>query len=303
MMTLLLSIAIYVGLGVFLLGCLLRILRYARTPVPLVWDLLSTSDDEADQAGHRGSYFEETNWSKHRRHKHSLGEIVVMLKEIFVLHGLWKINRPLWRWSFPFHTGLYLLLAGCSLSGLGILFHSYAVAAAIFSLAHICAWIGLWLTLFGSSGLAWRRITDPNLRPYTVPGDLINLGGFALACLLILAGSLSRTMPPFRETVFALLTFQKILHLPVLAQTGILVGCAMTAYIPYTQMAHFIAKYVTYYMVSREDAAMKATIDAEMAKNLAYHPTWAASHVAAEGAKGWAEIATTNPVSAERSSK
>ncbi len=302
-MTLLLPIAIYVGLGVSLLGCLLRIFQYARTPVPLVWDLLPASGEETDHAEHRGSYFEETNWSKHPHHEHSFCEISAMLQDIFLLHGLWRINRPLWQWSFPFHAGLYLLLAGGSLSGLGVLFHPYAIAAVIFLLARICAWAGLWLTLFGSIGLAWRRITDANLRPYTVPGDLINLGGFALACLLILAGSLSRTMPPFQETVFALLTFQKILQLPVLTQVGIVIGSAMAGYIPFTQMAHFIAKYITYFLERREDAAMKATIQAEMARNLAYHPTWSASHIAAEGNKSWAEIAISNPISAERISK
>ncbi len=302
-MSLLTSIAIYVGLGFFFVGCLLRILQYSRTPVHLRWELYPVPGEGRQRAKHGGSYFEETDWWKRPREKHLLNEVSVMFREIFLLHGVWKSNRSLWWRSFPFHTGLYLLIAGCCFSALGALSAQSQLAGLIFLFARISAWAGLSLTLLGSAGLAWRRMTDKELRIYTVPGDLMNLGGFALACVLILAGAFGGTMPALRDAAYGLLTFQPELQLPILVNVGIIVGAAMTGYIPYTHMAHFIAKYFTYHLVRWDDAEKNKAIEAGIAKNLAYLPTWSASHIAGDGKRSWAEIVTTNPVSVERMPK
>lgn len=302
-MALLTSIAIYVGLGFFFVGCLLRVLQYSRTPVHLRWELYPVPGEGGERAKHGGSYFEQTGWWEHPREKHLLNEVNVMLKEIFLLHGVWKSNRPLWWRSFPFHTGLYLLIVGCLCSALGALSGQYQLAGLIFVLARICVWVGLSLTLIGSVGLAWRRVADKELRIYTVPSDLMNLGGFALACVLILAGGLTGTMPPLRDAVYGLLTLRSELQLPTLVNLGIIVGSAMVGYIPYTHMAHFIAKYFTYHLVRWDDAEKNKAMEAGIAKNLAYHPTWSASHIGGDGKRTWAEIVTTDPAATERMSK
>jgi nitrate reductase gamma subunit len=303
-MTLLVSIAIYAGLGFFAVGCLRRVLQYSRVPVHLRWELYPVPGEGGRRASYGGSYFEQSEWWTRPRKKHLFGELVVMFQEIFLLHIIWKHNRRLWWRSYPFHMGLYLLVAACALAVLGVLGvltnPQAALAAWAFLEARVCAWAGLVLTLIGSLGLALLRATDKDLRLYTVPSDMLNLAGFALAALLILAGSLGGSMTPFGITVTSLLLLPSSLHLPVLVSLGIIVGAAMVGYIPYTHMAHFIAKYFTYHAVRWDDAAKNKAIEAGMAKNLAYRPTWSAAHIGADGRRSWAEIATTNP---ERTSK
>ncbi len=299
-MTLFTSLFIYAGLGFFLAGSLWRVIHYSRMPVHLRWELYPVPGEGAKRAEHGGSYFEESNWWKSPRKKHPFNELRAMLAEIFLLRGVWTFNRPLWWFSFPFHTGLYLIVAGCFFSGWGVVFAAHSFAPALFLAARLCSWFGLSLALVGSVGLLLRRIFDQELRNYTVPGDLFNVGGFALSCGLILAGSLTGTMPSLRETVVGLLTFRSGLHLPLLASLGIVLGSAMTGYIPYTHMAHFIAKYFTYHAVRWDDAEKTASMEVHIGKCLAYHPTWSASHIHGEGKKTWAEIATSNPAGTER---
>lgn len=301
-MALITSIAIYVGLGFFLVGCLLRILQYARTPVHFRAEIYPVPG-EGERAKYGGSYLEQGEWWKHPREKSRSNEVKVIFKDIFLQQGVWKVNRPLWWRTFPFHTGLYLLIVSCLFSALGVVSAKYQIAGAVFGLARICAWAGLSLTLIGSISLAWRRVTDKDMRLYTVPGDLMNLGGFALACMLILAGGFSATMPPLKDAVYGLLTLRPELHLPVLVNLGLIVGSAMVGYTPYTHMAHFIAKYFIFFDVRWDNAVRTKAIEAGIAKNLKYHPTWSASHVGADGEKSWAEIVTSSPVSAERMPK
>jgi len=299
-MDLLVSIAIYAGLGFFAVGCLLRVLQYSRTPVHLRWELYPVPGEGGRRAAYGGSYFESSDWWTKPRKKHLVNEVVVMLKEIFLLHGIWKQNRRLWWRSYPFHVGLYLLVATCFLAAVGALTAPYPLTIFVFILTRICLWAGLSLTLIGSLGLAWLRATDKDLRVYTVPSDLMNLAGFALASLLILAGGLSSAMPPLRVVVGGLLMLRTDLHLPLCVSAGVIVGAAMVGYIPYTHMAHFIAKYFTYHAVRWDDAAKNKAIEAGIARNLALRPTWSAAHIGADGKRSWAEIATTNP---ERTSK
>jgi len=302
-MTLITAIAIYAGLGFFFAGSVWRVVQYSRMPVHLRWELYPVPGEGAKQAAHGGSYFEESDWWKHSRHAHPFNELKVMLGEIFLLRGIWKFNRGLWWLSYPFHTGLYLLITGCFLSVLGVSTARYPIAPALYLAARICAWSGLSLTLVGSVGLFLRRVFDKSLRSYTVPCDLINVGGFALISALILSATLTGAMPPFKDTVFGLLTLQSGLRLPLLLNFGLILGSAMTGYIPFTHMAHYIAKYFTYHCVRWDDARRTESMEIRIAQCLGYHPTWSAAHLGGEAKRSWKEIATTNPVGTERPPK
>jgi len=254
----------------------------------------------AKRAAHGGSYFEDEDWWKTPRHAHPLNEIKAMLAEIFMLRGVWKLNRSLWWVSYPFHIGLYLLIAGCLFSASGIVFANYPFAPALFLATRVFAWAGLALTLGGSAGLLLRRIFDKQLRNYTAPSHLVNVGGFALSCSLILVGAISGTMPPLKDSVFGLLAMHSALRLPLILNLGLLLGSAMTGYIPFTHMAHFIAKYFTYHSVRWDDAQKSKSMEVHIAECLAYHPTWSALHIGQNGTKSWAEVATSSPIATER---
>jgi nitrate reductase gamma subunit len=299
-MTLLTSIAIYLGLAFFLAGSLWRVLHYSRMPVHLRWEIYPVPGEGAKRAAHGGSYFEEKDWWKAKRHAHPFNELKAMLAEIVLLRGVWKLNRSLWWVSYPFHMGLYLLISGCFFSASGIVFAKFTFAPALFLATRVFAWAGLALTLVGSVGLFLRRVFDKQLRNYTAPSHLVNVGGFALACALIVSGALGGSMPPLKDTVYGLLTMHAGLRLPLLVNLGLIMGSVMTGYIPFTHMAHYIAKYFTYHAVRWDDAPKNKSMEVHIAECLAYHPTWSGSHFGEEGTKSWAEIATTSPVSTER---
>jgi len=67
-------------------------------------------------------------------------------------------------------------------------------------------------------------------------------------------------------------------------------------------MAHMFMKYFMYHSVRWEDAPnLKGSgIEAEILKNLGLKPTWAASHVGADGKKTWAEVAALAPPGEEK---
>ena len=292
-MTALLFLLIYAGVLVFAIGCVRRVLQYSRLPVHLRWELYPVPHEAPERVRHGGSYFEESEWWKNERHLNLAGELSFMIPEMLLLKGLWEFNRKLWYRSFPFHFGLYLLI-GAALLGVagGVL---GGAGAVVFVIARLFAWSGLTLTVVGGAALFWRRLTDPELRNYSGVGDLFNVGAFALACALVFAGRLTGPMPGLDDFARALLTFDTSMRLPALASAGLMLGAVIAAYIPYTHMAHFIAKYFTYHTVRWDDAPNNAQISKRIAEYLSYKPTWSAPHVTAGAGRTWLDVATTNP--------
>jgi len=66
------------------------------------------------------------------------------------------------------------------------------------------------------------------------------------------------------------------------------------AYLPFSQMMHFVAKYFTYHEVRWDDEPMKqgGSMEREVQQLLDQPVTWAAPHVGADGGKNWVDIAT-----------
>ncbi len=83
---------------------------------------------------------------------------------------------------------------------------------------------------------------------------------------------------------------------------GFIFTSALAAYIPFTHMSHFIAKYFTWHSVRWDDRRNQpgSGIEKKIAPYLSYKPTWAARHMKADGQRSWAEIAATNPTQEDR---
>ncbi len=252
-MTTLVFLFMYVAVLVFMVGCVGRVLQYARAPIHLRWELYPVPHEAPERVAHGGSYFEQGDWWKKGRHQNLAGELSFMIPEMLLLKGLWEYNRKLWYRSFPFHAGLYLLIGAAFLSALGAVLGGFGFAGALFAVARACAWAGAVLTTFGGVALFWRRLTDPELKNYTGLGDLLNVGAFAIACVLVIIGALSGSMPPLATLARALLTFDSTLRLPAATSAGLILGSVILGYIPYTHMAHFVAKYFTYHTVRWDD--------------------------------------------------
>ncbi len=272
MPTPLLYCLLYAGGIVFLAGCIVRAVRYAKEPIHLRWEIYPVP---------RGRK----------------GQTKIMIPEILFLKGLWEFNRAMWYVSYPFHLWLYLLAATVGL--LGCAASIPALAAALHPIYTACGVAGTALAAIGALGLLLRRLRIPELRMYSSGADYFNLGFFLATLALLAAGYWLRPagVPGPLSVLRGAATFDRELQVPALLSAGLAAGAILLAYIPMTHMAHFIAKYFTYHQVRWDERSPVAggTIERKMAEYLMYRPTWSAPHIGAGPERTWADIATSNP--------
>ena len=254
---------------------------------------------------------EELNWWEKEKKSSLTNELKFMIPEILFLRGVWEENRPLWKCSFPFHCGLYLLLttlvllvagAGAMVGGAQITAGGGPLSSLIYYLTILFGFMGLILGTAGSAGLIYRRLSDPGLRNYSSWADFFNL---AFLFLFLLSGLLSwlfhdPALDGARAYIYSLLTFGGPpegypASRSFLGAGTIVLASLAIAYIPMTHMSHMFMKYFLYHGVRWEDAPnlRGSKIEAAILKNLGLKPTWAAPHIDADGEKTWVDIATS----------
>jgi nitrate reductase gamma subunit len=288
-MTTLLFAFVYISLAVSLIACVVRTIRYARLPVNLRWELYPVPHQSRRHASHGGSYFEDLDWWTKPEESNRLGEGKAMLTEILFLHGMYRHNRKLWCWSYPFHLGLYLVIA----TGL------VAVATATLDLQLPLRLVGIpgcILVMAGSAGLFVHRITDRELRTYSAPADYFNLCFFFLTSASLLGTVIIAGGPGLKTIARALVTFDTSVAIAAPQAVAISLAAVLIAYIPMTHMAHFIGKYFMYHAIRWADQpAVRDRSLAVIASYLTFKPTWSAPHINGEVKSSWAEIVTRNP--------
>lgn len=306
-------ICTYVCMAVFLAAVAYRVYRQLTLPVHVRWEIYPVQHEDARRSVYGGSYMEETNWWESPYHTSSVNEIKYMTPEILLLRGLWKENKSLWRVSFPFHLGLYLMLAAFVLllidAVLSLWTPSVFAEGTILriitgGLIVACGWIGLVAGVIGAFGLLYRRLADRDLRRYATPMDYFNiifiLAFFVFAFLTAALGD------PFFDG--AKLYFSGLLtagtFMPAYAPGQSLFGALtivlaslLAAYIPLTHMSHMFMKYFLYHQVKWDDRPSRPgnAIEAAVLRNLKYRPTWNAKHIRADGEKTWQDIASSTP--------
>jgi nitrate reductase gamma subunit len=305
-MTLTVYTAICLGLLIFVAGCVRRFMQYSRMPLHLRWEVYPVPHEEPSRVAHGGSYFESGDWWTKPSHSNRIGELRVMIPEILFLKGLWEFNRRLWVPSFLFHFGLYLLIGAVVLvacgAGLPLFVPGLAGSGLWILLAQFyktIGYAGALLSVLGALLLLLRRATDPDLKNYTKLADFFNLLFFIVAFAVVAAGYALRAPGSTGVGALAggLIRFNTSVRVDGLFGLGLILASALVAYIPFTHMAHFIAKYFTYHAVRWDDRpnVRGGSIEAKMAQYLTYRPTWSAEHVGADGKKTWVDVATTNP--------
>ncbi len=297
-----LYLIIHAAVAVAIVTCICRAISYATLPIHLRWELYPVPHEAPERVRHGGSYFEETDWWTKPWSRHRIGELRAMIPEMVFMKGLWEANRPLWKRSFPFHFALYLLAGTLGLVVLSGVLRRFAPSLAIDSLRWLyksTGYAGLLLGLVGSAALLHRRLTDPELRNYTHPIDALNLGAFFATFMFLLAGLLFRSadVPDAAGTIRAIAMLDTRQPMPLGLLIGLTLAALVAAYIPFTHMIHFVAKYFMYHAIRWDDRPTRrgGLIERQMAEYLSYRPTWAASHVGADGTKSWAAVATANP--------
>jgi len=283
---------------------------WAKMPMHLRWELYPVAH-EAKKAHYGGSYLEESEWWKKSRDVSLWGELRAMIPEILFLVALREHNPDLWRRSFPFHFGLYLI-TGCTLlmvvsgvlatlwpailiGGIGTLLH-YTIPA--FGVAGLC------LGFLGAVGLLRQRLVNPDLRDFTAAADIFNLVffiiafGSALLTFALVDQGYSRTTFFIQNLVSGNMSamsgtgMETLLHSISIILMSLLVG-----YIPLTHMSHFVGKYFAYHSIRWNDAPnMPGGKEEAIINELLKQPiSWAAPHISADGKKSWAEVAAHIP--------
>jgi len=295
---------------VFVIAAALRVYRQLTLPVHLRWELYPVKHETGDKAAYGGSYMEEPNWWEKVRKKSLGNELKFMIPEIFLLRGLREENPRLWNVSFPFHFGLYLLIgtfillfigAGSMFFGVRIAPGKGSIASLLYYGTILAGFLGLTLGAGGSAALLRRRLRDPALRNYSGVTDYFNLIFFLIFFVVSLLAWLFND-PSFdgaRAYIYGLLTFGSqpqgyIAARSFLDGLAVVLASLVVAYIPLTHMSHMFMKYFMYHSVRWEDEPnLKGSrLEAAILQNLGFKPTWAASHVGADGQKTWGKIAS-----------
>jgi nitrate reductase gamma subunit len=303
----------YLCILVFILATGYMIYRQTTLPVHVRWEIYPVQHETAAKAAYGGSYLEELNWWEKKYESSLFNELKYMVPEILLLRGLWKENRSLWWVSFPFHVGLYLMIATFGLLLLHALltlweFPAFAASSILSILLDrvivFAGWSGLILGNIGSLGVICKRLTDPELRNYSAFSDYFNIGSISLFFLSAFVTCL--VGDPFLEGAkaytFGLLTGGRALNSYVPGQSvpggvAIVLASLLVAYVPLTHMSHMVMKYFLYHDVKWDDAPNRrgGPIEAAIMKNLELKPTWQAKHVEADGRKSWRNIASSAP--------
>jgi nitrate reductase gamma subunit len=310
MMTTLVYIIAYLSIAVFLIAVAVRFVFWSKMPMHLRWELYPVAHEGGGRAAYGGSYLEESDWWQKKREVSMLGELKVMVPEILFLVALREHNVKLWKWSFPFHFGLYLVGGTTMLLILGGLISAFLptgvadpIGGVIGAVVPFLGGAGLVLGIIGAVGLFMRR-RGRSLRDYTAPADLFNLAffivafGFALATFI----GFDRKFAMVTEFVTNLVTF----NLAPLAVSGtgalllllsVVLLSLLTAYIPTTHMSHFVGKYFAYHSIRwKDDPNLQGGKEEKVIEELLSRPiSWSASHIGGDGKKTWLDAATEEP--------
>jgi len=289
----------YVLLAVFLVAGFLRTVKIARLPVHLRWELAPVPKEKT-RGRYGGSYLETFEWWKHPREESTLAELRYMLEEILFLKALWKHQRRLWWWSFPFHVGLYVLAGALALTLLGGLMAAVGVAGPGWGLLSsglpVLAGAAYALGALGALGLLVSRLARPDLRVMTTRVAFFNL---ALLLAVFATGAVAvLTVADFPARAVglahALLTATPPVDVPTALTVHAVVSLAFLAYLPFGQMMHFVAKYFTYHQVRWDDRPLEpgGRIECEVQELLQQPVSWAGPHIGANGRKNWVDVAT-----------
>lgn len=294
-----LQIAIYASLGIFVVAVIVRVLRYRLTPIHMRWELYPVAHEKG-RHHYGGSRFEELDWWTKKAEKDRFNELWEMMQEILLLKGVWKNNRSLWCFSFPFHVGLYLgalwlvvLVVGGTLELAGVQIQG-TLASVQSSLLAVTAYAGFGLAGLGAVGLLLRRAGSAELRRFSGLSEFVNLILIAAVAFAVVGIQVTAD-PLFAHTqkfVTSIMAFRAPADLPVALQAQMWMGAFLLAYIPVTRMSHFVAKYFLYHDVRWHDTpnTRGSKIEARIQQALQFGVSWDAPHI--PKGKKWGEAVT-----------
>jgi nitrate reductase gamma subunit len=268
-------------------GMAYKIIALWRMPRHLRWDLYPIPRQAAE-----GSKYEQVDFAQLPHVANYWSEWDFMLREILLFKKVWAGRRDLWPGTFLLHAGLYggivlvgLLAAGAiveiclpPLPASLVLTLAFLHQAIVFIGPAVCA-----AGLLGAIYLAGLRLADRGLRDLSDPVAFFNL---ALLAALFAAGLWAALAadPGLVQARLHLVSLFRgrpgVVTSPSLATAMVLAGL-FAAYLPFSRMFHFGAKYFFYHEVLWDDELMSgdSRLEKEIAARLGAPLTWSAAHL------------------------
>jgi nitrate reductase gamma subunit len=284
------------AMSVLLIAAVFRLLTIARLPVHLRWELAPVPGEKGRTA-YGGSHLEEYEWWKKVRKKSPVAPLIYMAKEILFMKGIWRHNRGLWPFTLALHGGIYLLLTMLFFQVICAILLSFEVwprltdvGLAVVSVIAACSYLA---GTAGCISLMGKRLFDPDYSWSNSAGTFAHL--ILLAAVFISGGLAWLTSP--NVTVETSLFIRKVAIFDTPVITGALaVHLTLTllflAYLPFTNMFHFVAKYFLYHGVRWNDEPRDESMERKVGHLLGLHVGWAAVHGGRSEGKTWRELAT-----------
>lgn len=286
----LILLSLLVAVVVFIVGNAVRVVRYARLPLPLRWELYPIPKGPRDRQAYGGSYFEDAEWWNRAPAGDRSGELKFIAKEVLLLDTVRENFRALWIWSLLLHWGLYLCIAALVMGVACLPVNSLKCV----DLVVVIHGFGCTLGLVGSAGLLLVRLMHRRLRGYSSRlsiFDLLLLGSiFATGLLSFEQLALGVYFFAMFLRAFPATTFTLALPPAIAVHLGLV--AFFLAYFPFTHMTHAYMKFFSWHGVRWDDtpAQRDPRVAGSLAASLQGRVSWAAPHIAGEGGSSWVGV-------------
>ncbi|MHB1130880.1 MAG: respiratory nitrate reductase subunit gamma [Chloroflexota bacterium] len=293
----------YLAVLVFVFFVARRAVKFANAPMHLRWELYPVAHEVGRDYG--GSYMEDLDWWTKPRHSSFFNMIKGMAEEILFVKTLWERNRKLWFASYPFHAGLYVIIAFLALVVLGALVQLFGgkVAAnadwwqvALYWLTVAAGVAGMVSVTIGTLGLFAMRLFNDGLRRYSTPSDYFNLIFiFAITISGLYAWAfVDAGFGQLRAFVAGLLSLSPA-PLSAALTVNVVLFALFLLYLPFTHMTHFVGKFFSFHNVRWDDEPNSAgsSYQRALGQALGKPITWAAPHITdGQSDRNWGDAVT-----------
>jgi nitrate reductase gamma subunit len=282
----------YFAFVFFIVACTVRIIKTAKLPVHLRWELAPLPLKKSPSGRHPLKNQEP----KKAPQKSLIAVGIFMAKEIFFQDSIWKHNRTLWPFSISMHIGVFLIILSALLhivNGLLIIAAaSVPVLEVLRSIAAVIALIGYIIGGLGAIGLIIKRVVNINLNPFSSFVTYFRLIFLAAIFVSGIAAWFSATdfASEMSEFVRNVLTLNTSINLTISLATHIVISLLFLIYLPLTDMTHFITKYFMYHSVRWNDEPLNRDMINDLNELEKKTVTWSAPHIPAR--KTWEQVAT-----------
>ena len=155
---------------IFFAVALYKIVKVARAPLGVRWEVYPVPHEEGEKRHYGGSYMEEVGWAK--SHKKAsvaatlIPELLEIGAEVLVLKRVRAHNRfGIWPFSMCMHWGIYLTVAWVGLLVLDVIVGNLTGFTLFSQIALYLGPVAFSLGIIGAAGLAVRRASRPRAEP------------------------------------------------------------------------------------------------------------------------------------------